>query len=125
MANTKTYYDTLNTAASAADEDIIVVQTSESSELSTMKKTTVGALRKKTVDMIASNAHASSNAGSYVFGIEQNTEGRVDANLKGFETHIIEGDDLNNTSSISEDNAPTAQAVYDFVEKVIRAKKSV
>ena len=118
MANTKTYYDTLNTAASAADEDIIVVQTSESSELSTMKKTTVGALRKKTVDMIASNAHASSNAGSYVFGIEQNTEGRVDANLKGFETHIIEGDDLNNTSSISEDNAPTAQAVYDFVEKV-------
>ena len=118
MANTKTYYDTLNTAASAADEDIIVIQTTGTSDLSTMKKTTVGVLRKKTVDMIASNAHASSNAGSYVFGIEQNTEGRVDANLKGFETYIIEGDDLNNTSSISDDNAPTSQAVYDFVEKV-------
>ena len=110
MANTKTYYNTLASVASAADSDIIVVQTNESSDLSTMKKTTVGALRQKTIDMIASNAHASSNAGSYVFGIEQNETGRVDANLKGFD--IVVDNSSTNT------NAPTSLAVKKYVQAV-------
>ena len=110
MANTKTYFDTLASAASVADNYIIVVQKDEDGHaLSTMEKATVGQLRKPIVDQIAENAHDDEVvSGSYVTGLTQTTEGLVTAKTDLFETKI---DD--NSS-----NAPSVTAVKSYVQNV-------
>lgn len=110
MANTKTYIDTLASAASVADNYIIVVQKDEDGHaLSTMEKATVGQLRKPIVDQIAENAHDDEvTSGSYVTGLTQTTEGLVTAKTDLFETKI---DD--NSS-----NAPSVTAVKSYVQNV-------
>ena len=110
MANTKTYFDTLASAASVADNYIIVVQKDEDGHaLSTMEKATVGQLRKPIVDQIAENAHDDEVvSGSYVTGLTQTTEGLVTTKTDLFETKI---DD--NSS-----NAPSVTAVKSYVQNV-------
>ena len=110
MANTKTYIDTLASAASVADNYIIVVQKDEDGHaLSTMEKATVGQLRKPIVDQIAENAHDDEvTSGSYVSGLTQTTEGKVTAKTDKFETKIDDGSS----------NAPSVTAVKNYVQNV-------
>ena len=119
MANTKTYIDTLASAASVADNYIIVVQNpTDSSSVSSMEKATVGQLREPIVDQIAGNAHDDEViSGSYVTGLTQTTEGKVTAKTNSFETKI---DD--NSS-----NAPSVTAVKSYVQNVrnIDIKKDI